>query len=150
MKSIILYQKEIRMKIRGRSGQMIIVIAGVLGATAGVRLLAQENGSVQKAREGIERLHQQDVEATLSGKADDFAKLWDSEAVRIGPGGPVEIGKAVVYADDKREENSGGGQSLCYRSEIKDLRIAGGIGHLNGVISRTRNLRMLSRGEVRC
>jgi hypothetical protein len=70
-------------------------------------------------------LHQQDVEATLSGKADDLAKLWDSEVVRIQPGRPAEIGKAVIYADDKHEEDSGGGQSVCYRSEIKDLQIAG-------------------------
>jgi hypothetical protein len=113
------------MRICGRLGVMLIIIVGVLGFRAGVTLLAYENGSAQKARTAIERLHQQDVEATLSGKADDFAKLWDSEAVRIGSGGPAEIGKAVIYADDKREENSGGGQSLCYRSEIKDLQIAG-------------------------
>ena len=113
------------MRIGGRLGVMLIIIVGVLGVREGVTLLAHENGSAQKARMAIERLHQQDVEATLSGKADDFAKLWDSEAVRIGPGGPAEIGKAVIYADDKREENSGGGQSLCYRSEIKDLQIAG-------------------------
>jgi hypothetical protein len=95
------------MRICGRLGVMLIIIVGVLGFRAGVTLLAYENGSAQKARTAIERLHQQDVEATLSGKADDFAKLWDSEAVRIGSGGPAEIGKAVIYADDKREENSG-------------------------------------------
>jgi len=119
------HQKEVEVRIYGRLGRMVIMIVGVLGARAGVTLLAQENGSAQKARKAIERLHQQDVEATLSGKADDFAKLWDSEAVRIAPGGPAEIGKAEIYADDKRAENNGGGQSLCYRSEIKDLQIAG-------------------------
>jgi hypothetical protein len=71
--------------------------------------------------------HQQDVEATLSGKADDFAKLWDSEAVRIGPGGPAEIGKALIYADDKHEENSGGAVSLL---QIRNQGLAdcGGLG----------------------
>jgi hypothetical protein len=113
------------MRIYGRLGAMLIILVGVLSTSAGVTLLAHENGSAQKARMAIERLHQQDVEATLSGKADDFAKLWDSEAVRLQPGGPPEIGKAVIYADDKREENSGRGQNVCYRSEIKDLQIAG-------------------------
>jgi hypothetical protein len=48
------------------------------------------------------------------------------EAVRLQPDGPAEIGKAVIYADDKREEEkSGGGQNVCYRSEIKDLQIVG-------------------------
>jgi hypothetical protein len=104
---------------------LILISVGVLGAS-GVTLLAHGNGSAQQARIAIERLHQQDVEATLSGKADDLAKLWDSEAVRIQPGGPAEIGKAAIYADDKREEaNSSGGQTLCYKPEIKDLQIAG-------------------------
>jgi hypothetical protein len=62
----------------------------------------------------------------LSGKANDFAQLWDSEAIRIEPGGPAEIGKATIYADDKREESKpGGGKTLCYRPEMKDLQIAG-------------------------
>jgi len=114
------------MKIYEQLAVTVIVIAGVLGASAGVRLWAHENGSAQQARTGIERLHQQDVEATLSGKADDFAKLWDNEAVRILQGGPAEIGKAAIYADDKREEaNGNGGRTLCYKSEIKDLQIAG-------------------------
>ena len=107
------------MRTQDRFREMIIITLGVLGA--GVILLAHENGSTQKARTAIEQLHQHDVEATLSGKADDLAKLWDSDAVRIGQGGTVEIGKAVIYATDKREEAS----SLCYKPEIKDLQIAG-------------------------
>ena len=88
--------------------------------------MAHETGKTAKDRMAIERLHQQDVEATLSGKADDFAKLWDSEAVRLQPDGPPEIGKAMIYADDKPEEaKSGGGQNICYRSEIKVLQIVG-------------------------
>ena len=55
-----------------------------------------------QARSGIESPHQQDVAATLSGKADDLAKLWDNDAVRIQPRRPVEIGKAVIHANDKR------------------------------------------------
>jgi hypothetical protein len=68
-------QKETEVRIYGRLGRMVVIIVGVLGARAGVALLAQENGSAQKVRKAIERLHQQDVEATLSGKADDFAKF---------------------------------------------------------------------------
>jgi ketosteroid isomerase-like protein len=114
------------MRNYGRLGVMLIIVVGALGAKAGVTSLAHDNGPEQDARKAIQRLYQQDVEATLSGKADDFAKLWDSGAVRLQPGAPPEIGKAVIYADDKREEaNSGGGQNACYRSEIKDLQIVG-------------------------
>lgn len=113
--------------MRFRSSFVFIpIVVGVLGASAGVALWALENPSEQEARMAIERLHQQDVRATLSGKADDLAKLWDSEAVRIGPGGPAEVGKAAIYAGDKREEANGFvGKTLCYRPEIKDLQIAG-------------------------
>jgi ketosteroid isomerase-like protein len=78
-----------------------------------------------QARTGIERLHRQDVAATLSGKADDLAKLWDNDAVRIQPGRPVEIGKAVIYANDKQWEASGGHGALCYVAEIQNVQIAG-------------------------
>lgn len=78
-----------------------------------------------KARAGIERLHQQDVAATLSGKADDLAKLWDNDAVRIQPGRPVEVGKAVIVANDKQWEASGGHGAACYVAEIQKVQIAG-------------------------
>jgi len=113
-------------RIGDRLGATLIVMVGALGTSAGIALSAYEVGSRQQAREAIEQLHRQDVEATLSGKADDFAKLWDSQAVRLQPGSPAEIGKAVIYTDDKHEEaNSNAGRTLCYQSEIKDLQIAG-------------------------
>jgi hypothetical protein len=37
-------------------------------------------------RREIERLHEQDVAATLTDDADQLAKLWDEEAVRLQPG----------------------------------------------------------------
>ena len=43
------------------------MIAGALAAGAGVKVLAREHDSAQKARMAIEKLHQQDAEATLSG-----------------------------------------------------------------------------------
>lgn len=114
------------MRIHERRAATLFAVVGVLCASAGVALWAHENGSAQQAREAIERLHRQDVEATLSGKADDFAKLWDNEAVRLQPGNPAEIGQTVIYADDKREEaNSNAGRTLCYQPEIRDLQIAG-------------------------
>jgi len=96
---------------------IFVIIAMVHGA----------NGSPppQDDRDAIERLHRQDIEATLSDKADELAKLWDEEAVRIQPGQPVEIGKAAIYANDKRwEAKADKPKTLCYKSEIKGLQIA--------------------------
>ncbi len=52
-------------------------------------------------------------------------KLWDEGAVRIQPGRPAEVSKAVIYANDKRWEASGPAKTLCYDLEIQDLQIAG-------------------------
>jgi ketosteroid isomerase-like protein len=114
------------MRICRRFGAIPVIITCSFG-TAGSPLssLAQDKESVQQAKAAIQRLHEQDVRATLTGKADDLAKLWDSEAVRIQPGLPAEIGRPTIYADDKREEESGHGQSACYKPEFKDLQIAG-------------------------
>ncbi len=114
------------MKIYSHFEAIVITMAGILCASAAVTLFAHERGSDRQARIAIERLHQADVKATLSGKADDFAELWDKDAVRILPGNPAEIGKATIYANDKREQaNANRGRTLCYTSEIKDLQIAG-------------------------
>jgi hypothetical protein len=114
------------MRVDGKFRLMVIV--GVLGAGAGIAVLAHGHSSVEQDRTAIERRHQLDVETTLSDKADELAKLWDVDAVRIQPDVPAEIGKAVIYANDKRWETSSGGEkTLCYKPEIRDLQIAGEI-----------------------
>ena len=112
------------MPIVSRLGKVIVTV-GVLGA-AGTALMALQNRTVEQDRAGIERLHQQDRAATFSDKADELANLWDNDAVRIQPGRPAEVGKAVIYANDKRWEASKGDQKmLCGHMEIQDLQIAG-------------------------
>jgi len=103
---------------------VITFVAVPLVAAADNR--SSESSSEEADRIAIERLHRQDVEATLSDKADELAKLWDSEAVRIQPGRPAEIGKVEIYANDKRwEAKPDRPRTLCYKSDIKDVRIAG-------------------------
>jgi len=82
--------------------------------------------SVKQDMKGIERLHEQDKEATLSDSADQLAKLWDKDAVRFLVNRPAEIGAAVIYADDKQwEMSSGRERTLCYDMEVQDIQIAG-------------------------
>jgi len=103
----------------------VITFIGVWLAAANGTLTSKRS-SEDAARIGIDRLHQQDVEATLTDKADELGKLWDTEAVRIEPGRPAEIGKGEIYANDKRwEAKPDRPRTLCYKSEIKDIQIAG-------------------------
>ena len=100
---------------------LITVVFCVLSLSS----LSAQSRSVEHAREGIEALHRLDVEMTLSGKADDLAKLWDKDAVRLLPDSPAEVSKAAIYATDKREERAGSGRNVCYKPELKDLQISG-------------------------
>src|SRR5438105_9715028 len=104
-----------------RSGRAVFLAATFSGC-AGAHL-ANENSGV---RAEIEQLHRLDVEAPLADSADRLEELWDSGAVRIQPGQPVEVGRGVIHADDKRwETNDARPRTLCYQSEIQDLQIAG-------------------------
>jgi ketosteroid isomerase-like protein len=92
-----------------------------------VTALAERNldRSRESERNPIQRLDQRDIEATLSDKADELAKLWDDEAVRIQSGCAAEIGKAQIYTNDKGwKEKRGRTKTLCYKPEIKHVRIA--------------------------
>jgi ketosteroid isomerase-like protein len=81
----------------------------------------------EQDRLAIERLHQQDIAATLSDDADQLARLWDEEAVRLQSGSPAEVGKATIYTNDKRwQANLHGGRTLSYKPELKDLQIIDG------------------------
>jgi len=101
--------------------------------------------SVKLDMKGIERLHEQDKEATLSDSADQLAKLWDKDAVRFLVGRPAEIGAATIYADDKQWEMSAGREhTLCYDNEIQDVQIAGDWafewGYFSGKISKANKV----------
>jgi hypothetical protein len=61
------------MRVRDRF-EMVIITLGLIGR--GVTSLAQANGSTHRDRVAIEQLHQHDIDATLSGKAADLARLW--------------------------------------------------------------------------
>jgi ketosteroid isomerase-like protein len=103
----------------------LVVIVGVLGASARLEMSAQEGRSAAQDRTAIERLHRQDVEATLSDRADDLVQLWDPDAVRLQQSRPAEVGRDTIYAADKHWETTKTGQSLSYTPDIQDLQIAG-------------------------
>jgi len=107
-----------------RFGSNLFVIAmWVAGASGTPRA---SHSSVEQDLAGIERLHEQDKEATLSDSADQLAKLWDKDAVRFLVNRPAEIGAAAIYADDKQwEMSSGRERTLCYDMEVQDIQIAG-------------------------
>jgi len=107
--------------------RMMAVIVSVLTVSGhGADIPAPARPTRTQDRAAIERLHQLDIEATLSDKADRLAQLWDRDAVRLQQGSPAEVGKDTIYANDKRwEARQAGGHSLLYKPDVKDMQIAG-------------------------
>src|SRR5215831_14802235 len=126
-------QPNITMNIRILFGYLCFLFSAVLVTLVVAQesrsidevIVGKKNGSEQDIA-GIERLYQQDIAATLSDKADELANLWDSDAVRIQPGYPAEVSKALIVANDKHwEETKGKQKALCGHMEIQDVKIAG-------------------------
>jgi len=104
-------------------GTLLTIMMLVAGA---VSAPPAPHHSVKQDMKGIERLHEQDKEATLADRADQLAKLWDKDAVRFHMSRPAEIGAAVIYANDKQwEMSSGRERSLCGDLEVQDIQITG-------------------------
>src|SRR5579863_5639451 len=73
-------------------GLAIILSIGLFAAND--RGTEAKQHTPDKDRAAIETLHRLDVQTTLTDKADELAKLWDADAVRIQPGSPAEVTKA--------------------------------------------------------
>ena len=75
---------------------------------------------------GIQKLHQQDIAATLSGMPDALANLFTKDAVLLEPGSPPVIGKAAILAENIREKAARPqARVLSYKPEIKDIQVFG-------------------------
>ena len=72
---------------------------------------------------GIERLHQQDIAATLSRDPVTLTDLWTDDAIRLGPGQPAEVGKQAIRESNERWSARPGFKVLTFVPEIKDVTI---------------------------
>jgi uncharacterized protein (TIGR02246 family) len=105
--------------------RMTILVCGLVLLVPGRRSSAEKVADERDVA-AIERLHQQDIAATAPGDPKLLANLWTEDAVRINPGGRVEVGRAAIRAADERTTvKHPQGQVLTYVPTIKDLRIAG-------------------------
>ena len=101
-------------------------------------------------RAAIEKLHQQDIAATLSRDPVALTDLWTDDAIRLGPGQPAEVGKQAIRETNERWSARPGLKVLTFVPETKDLTIWDG-GQSSGVTSLVRmsNRRVASRAQVR-
>jgi uncharacterized protein (TIGR02246 family) len=77
--------------------------------------------------QGIQKLHQRDIDATLSGDPQALADLFAEDAVLLEPGSAAVIGKAAILAGNKKEQaEHPGAKIMSYKPDIRDIQIAEG------------------------
>jgi uncharacterized protein (TIGR02246 family) len=77
--------------------------------------------------QGIEKLHSQDVAATLSGDPQALADLFTDDAVLLEPDAPAVIGKQAILDGNKKEKKEHpGGKTVKYKVDVKDSQILDG------------------------
>ena len=75
----------------------------------------------------IEKLHSQDIAATLSRDTAALTELWTDDAVRLQQDGPDDIGKEAIRATNERQKAATPElRVLSYVPEIKEVTITDG------------------------
>ncbi len=91
-------------------------------------VFAQTQTTDKKAQDmaGIEKLHTQEIAATLSRDTVALTDLWTDDAVRLIQGRPTEVGKKAIRESNERWSALPGVKVLSYVPETKDLAILHG------------------------
>jgi uncharacterized protein (TIGR02246 family) len=75
----------------------------------------------------IEKLHQEDIEVTLSQDPKGLIDVWAEDGVRLNPGSPPVVGKKAIQADNEKFQAAYPDfKVLKYAPDIKEVQIADG------------------------
>ena len=75
---------------------------------------------------GIEKLHQQDIAATVSRDPVALTYLWTDDAIRLGLGSPAEVGIKAIRESNERQTANKNFKVTSYVPETKDLTFLDG------------------------
>jgi len=79
---------------------------------------------------GIEKLHQDDIAATIGRDADALTALWADDAVLLQPGTPPIIGKAAFHDFMTQAlAKSPSVKVVKYVPDIRDVQVAGNVAY---------------------
>jgi ketosteroid isomerase-like protein len=111
---------------------VFVTIALLAGFVIGYFTRSTFTGMLQgKARAAdlaaIEKLHQKDIEVTLSQDLKAGMDIWTEDAVRLEPGSPPVVGKHAIQADtEKSLAPYPDFKVLSYTPDYKNIQIADG------------------------
>jgi uncharacterized protein (TIGR02246 family) len=72
----------------------------------------------------IEKLHQKDIEVTLSQDPKGLIDVWAEDGVRLNPGSPPVVGRQAIQADNEKGlAQNPGFKVLSYAPDLKNIHI---------------------------
>jgi ketosteroid isomerase-like protein len=108
--------------------KMISILAASLFAAAFASCAHGQNSDAIPA--GIEKLHQDDITATIARDVDALTALWDDDAVLLQPGTPPIVGKAAFHDFMKQAlAKSPSVKVVKYVPDIHDTQGAGNVAY---------------------
>ncbi len=106
---------------------MAAFLAGLgIGLFARSAVLAAPQQADTRAADlaAIEKLHREDIEATLTQDPKGLVDIWAEDAVRFNPGNPPAVGKPGIQAEnEKAHAQYPGLKVLSYMPKYTDIRI---------------------------
>jgi ketosteroid isomerase-like protein len=109
---------------------LAVIVAFLLGVGVERAFYVHEASSATSGKNqadlaGIERLHKLDERVTLLNDPKALQAEWTEDAVRLAADGPVDVGKAAIYASDVRSFAVPGFAIVSYKPEIRNVQVAG-------------------------
>jgi uncharacterized protein (TIGR02246 family) len=108
----------------------LLVFVASLGSSPSVRSAAEtpQPGTHAADLAAIEKLNQEDIEATLVQDPKRLIDLWAEDAVAYYPGEPPAVGKQAIGAhNEKFRAQFPNLKVLSYTSKYKNLQVEGGL-----------------------
>jgi uncharacterized protein (TIGR02246 family) len=125
--------------------KMIPILATSLFATP---FAESAHGQSSAIPTGIEKLHREDIAATIARDADALTALWDDDAVLLQPGTPPIVGKAAFHDLMKQAfAKSPSAKVLKYVPDIRDIQLAGNVAYDWGYFDVTHRSSEQQAGE---
>jgi ketosteroid isomerase-like protein len=108
---------------------LVVTIVFVAGLGIGYFARGALTAAIErKDLAGIKKLHQEDIEVTLSQDPKGLLDIWTEDAVRFMPRSPPDVGKQAIQAvNEKFRVQYPGFKVLSYAAKYKNTQIADGL-----------------------
>jgi uncharacterized protein (TIGR02246 family) len=108
---------------------MLLVVVGGGWGLSSRGLSERAHAALASAADlrGIEKLHQQDIDATLAHDPKALADLFTEDAVLLEPGSSALVGKKAILAENQKDQaEHPDAKVVSYKPDIKDVQVVDG------------------------